>query len=666
MRAAVLAAEKRGVLENPHMPVMMMGSAAQHVPSGRLKRSAPSVTGRDESRMLDAEQARSAPATLQRSLVDMAAEDAVLCLVEMLDLTWATLLLLDDPARPRGGYVRHRATYLPQGASYDRQPHPAPEPPLWPAALASQEPVEGDAGLEPETSPRARLLGVRSYLAVSLLPSDGSAPLGVLFLNRDRADPFDERQKTIARRLAIRVADIIARSRRESLWQMRAEGERQEAEHAHALLVREQAARAVAESAQERLGFLAEVSSALAASLDYHETLQQVARLAVPVLADWCTVNIVEEDGNARRLAVAHVDPTKEALVQQLVDLFPIDPEGTSGPAHVLRTGQARIVPEVTAADVARAISDPEHRQFIDQLGVQSVMYVPLVARGHIIGVMSFIASVSRRHYGAADLALAEALGERCGMAIDNARLYQAAQEAIAARERFIAVASHELRTPVTNISGFAQLLKHNVRQGGLERERAEHYVDRLLAATQKLTTLTMELLDVSRLRSGKTTVQLQSFDLAARLRDITARFAAEDGAKHHLIAQLPATPLPIVADVSQIEQVVTNLLENAIKYSPEGGDIHVSLTEQDDGVLLQVRDEGIGLPEGAAAAVFEPFDRGSNAERLVLPGLGLGLYICRTIAEAHGGRIWAESPGEGQGTTMSLWLPNEPKGEPA
>jgi signal transduction histidine kinase len=647
------------------MPAMM-NKVAQRVPPDRLVRTVSSVTGRDESRMLDAEQAQPAAATRQRSLVDMAAEDAVLCLVEMLDLTWATLLLLDDPAQPRGGYVRHRATRLPEGAAYDRQAHPAPEPPLWPAALASQEPVEGDAGLEPETSPRARLLGVRSYLAVSLHPSDGSAPLGVLFLNRDHAAPFDERQKNIARRLSVRVADIIARSRRESLWQLQAEGERQEAEHAHALLVREQAARAVAESAQERLGFLAEVSSALAASLDYHETLQHVARLAVPVLADWCTVNILEEDGSARRLAVAHVDPAKEALVRQLVDLFPIDIQGTSGPAIVLRSGQARIVPEVTASDVARSITDAEHRQLIDQLGVQSVMYVALIARGHIIGVMSFIASESRRRYGAPDLALAEALAERCGVAIDNARLYQSAQEAIAARERFIAVASHELRTPVTNISGFAQLLRHNVRQGGLDRERAEHFIDRLLAATQKLTTLTMELLDVSRLRSGKTTMQLQTFDLAARLRDITARFAVEDGAKHHLIAQMPATPLPILADLSQIEQVITNLLENAMKYSPEGGDIHVALTEQEDGVLLQVRDEGIGLPEGAAAAVFEPFDRGANAERLVLPGLGLGLYICRTIAEAHGGRIWAESPGEGQGTTMSLWLPTEPKGEPA
>lgn len=605
-------------------------------------------------------------AVTQRSLVDMAAEDAVLCVVEMLDLTWATLLLLDDPTQPAGGYVRHRATRMGEGADYDRQPHPLPNPPLWAEALASREPLERDAAHDPIVNQRARQIGVRAYLAVSLHPSDGSLPLGVIFLNRDYLAPFDERQKRIARRLASRIADIIARSRRESIWLMQAEGERQQAEHAHALLVREQAARAVAESAQERLSFLAEVSAALAKSLDYHDTLQQVARLAVPVLADWCSVNIKEVEGGIRRLAVAHVDPTKEPLVGQLVDLFPLDATGTSGPALALRSGQARVIPVVRPEDLARSVADPEYRRLIGRLGVHSLMYVPLVARGHTIGVMSFVASESRRRYGGADLALAEALAERCAVAIDNAQLYQAAQDAVAARERFIAVASHELRTPVTNISGFAQLLKQAVRQGGLDRERAERYVDRLLAATQKLTKLTMELLDVSRLRNSKATIQLQTFDLAARLQDIVERFEIEDEGKHLLTVEAPPSPLPILADLNQIEQVITNLLENAIKYSPEGGDIHVSLAAQDSGLFLKVRDQGIGLPADAAAAVFEPFDRGSNAERLVLPGLGLGLYICRTIAEAHGGRIWAESPGEGQGTTMSLWLPLETKGEPA
>jgi len=632
----------------------------------RLAPATATVVVRDEGRSVDGLNSQPAATDAQRSLVDMAAENAVLCVVEMLDITWATLLLLDDPAQADGGYVRHRATRLTDGAGYHRQPHPAPDPPLWPEALASYEPIEGDAGHEPIANQRARRIGVRSYLAVSLHPTVGSLPLGVLFLNRDHPAPFTEREKTIARRLATRIADIIARSRRESVSQQQLEEERRQADHAHALLVREQAARAVAESAQERLSFLAEVSAALAQSLDYHDTLQQVAHLAVPVLADWCSVNIVETDGTVRRLAVAHVDPTKEHLVEQLVDQFPLDPNGPSGPSVALRAGQARIVPEVDPAEMERFVINPEHRRLIDSLGVNSLMYVPLAARGHTLGVLTFTSGESRRRYGPADLALAEALAERCAVAIDNARLYQAAQEAVATQERFTAVASHELRTPVTNISGFAQLLKQATRQKALDRERIERYVDRLLAATQKLTKLTVELLDVSRLRHGKTALQVQQFDMATRLRDMTERFAAQDGAKHRITLEAPATPVAIVADLNQIEQVITNLLDNALKYTPEGQDIRIRLAKQDDGVLLQVADQGIGLPPGTAAAVFEPFDRGANAERMALPGLGLGLYICRTIAEAHGGRIWAESPGEGQGTTMSLWLPLEAKGAEA
>jgi signal transduction histidine kinase len=606
---------------------------------------------------------RQADSTSHGSLVDMAAENAVLCVVEMLDITWATLLLLDDPAQPHGGYVRHRATRLAEGADYSRRQHANPNPILWPEALASIEPIEGDTAESQPANTRAYHLGVRSFLAVALRPSDGAAPLGILFLNRNRSLPFSERERTTARRLADRIADIIARSRRESAWQAQTERDRRQAEHAHALLVREQAARAVAESAQERLAFLAEVSTALARSLDYQDTLQNVARLAVPVLADWCSVNIVEDDGEVRRLAIAHADPSREAIAQHLLNLFPLDPHGAGGLALALRTGQARVVPEVHPADVERLVADLEQRRIIQELGVCSTMYVPLAARGRTIGVMAFIAAESRRHYGTADLALAEALGQRCAMAIDNARLYQMAREAIAARERFIAVASHELRTPVTNINGFAQLLKHAARQGGLDAERTERYVDRMLQATQKLTKLTAELLDISRLRSGKVAAQTQPFDLAARVREVAERFALQATPRHHIILAGVEAPLPIVADLSQIEQVVTNLIDNAIKYSPEGGDIVVKLGLRDDGVLFQVKDSGIGLPPGAAAAVFEPFDRASNAERLVLPGLGLGLYICRTIAEGHGGHIWAESAGEGAGTTMSLWLPLEAKG---
>ena len=353
----------------------------------------------------------------------------------MLYVTWATRLLLDDPGRPDGGYVRHRATRNAAGAVYDRQAHAAPTSGLWAEGLASRAPIEGDAAVELDRNRRAHELGVRSYLALSLHPTDGAPSLGILFLNRDHSEPFSAREKETARRLAARVADIIAHARRDAALHAQVEEDREQAERSHALLVREQAARAVAESQQERLGFLAEVSDALAASLDYHDTLRQVAQLAVPILADWCTVTIVEEDGSIRRPATAHVQPAKAELVRRLEELAPLHQDLPAGPAGVLSSGQSRIVPRVTEEDLVAASPSDEYREAIRSIGARSVMYVPLVARDRLLGVMTFVSSESRRQYGPADLALAEALGESCALAIDNARPYPLAQEDIVARE---------------------------------------------------------------------------------------------------------------------------------------------------------------------------------------------------------------------------------------
>lgn len=147
---------------------------------------------------------------------------------------------------------------------------------------------------------------------------------------------------------------------------------------------------------------------------------------------------------------------------------------------------------------------------------------------------------------------------------------------------------------------------------------------------------------------------------MAARVREVLERYRPQFDQQHRLLTEGLDTPLPILADVNRLEQVLINLIENALKYSPDGGDIRLLLRPEETGALLQVRDSGIGMPSGATEAVFAPFGRGANAEQLVLPGLGLGLYICRMIAESHGGRIWADSAGEGQGTTISLWLPED------
>jgi signal transduction histidine kinase len=179
--------------------------------------------------------------------------------------------------------------------------------------------------------------------------------------------------------------------------------------------------------------------------------------------------------------------------------------------------------------------------------------------------------------------------------------------------------------------------------------------------ATGRLGVLADDLLDVSRIRLGQLPLRPRQLDLAALARRVVERYRTQLGDPYPLSLEVGAGPAGVEADPDRAEQILDNLIDNAAKYSPGGGAIAVSVEPVGDGVVVAVRDHGIGLPSGADASIFEPFNRAANAIRDHLPGLGLGLYVCRSIAERHGGRIWAESPGEGRGTTVRLWLPREP-----
>lgn len=411
---------------------------------------------------------------------------------------------------------------------------------------------------------------------------------------------------------------------------------------------------------EERQHFLTEASEILAASLDYQTTLMRIAQLAVPSLADWCVVDTVDDDGAPRRLAVAHVDPAKVAYGWELHRRYPDDLDAPGGLGEVLRTGKSQLYPEIPDAMLVAGTRDAEHLRIAREIGMSSAMVVPLVTHEHVIGALSFVAAESHRHYGPDDLAFAEDLARRCALAMENARLYTEAQTAIRARDQFLSIAAHELRTPVAGIKGYAQMLLRAQDRTLLTPDRLTQGLRTINHASDRLVVLTNDLLDVSRIRLGKLPLRPRSFDLATLTRDLAARVHGELGATHALIVDVPDGPCPIVADPDRIEQVLTNLLENAIKYSVDGGTIGLRLRPTGEGVLLQVWDAGIGLPPGAAESIFEPFGRAPNATRRNLPGLGLGLYISRTIAERHGGRIWAESAGDDQGTTISLWLPND------
>ncbi len=233
-----------------------------------------------------------------------------------------------------------------------------------------------------------------------------------------------------------------------------------------------------------------------------------------------------------------------------------------------------------------------------------------------------------------------------------------AAEGAVRARDTFLAIAAHELRTPLTALKGTTQLLVRQRSRGTLDPDRLGRGLDTLDRAADRLVTLTDDLLDVAQLNAGRLSLNPRQTDLAALVAEAVAqaRDRSDDG--HYLTLAVPPTLPTIWLDATRIEQVLTNLLDNALKYSPAGGTVAVTVAADGAGVAIAVRDRGIGLPTAALELIFAPFGRASNAESSTLPGLGLGLAISRTIVERHGGWIVAASEGEGHGTTITCWLP--------
>jgi signal transduction histidine kinase len=191
-----------------------------------------------------------------------------------------------------------------------------------------------------------------------------------------------------------------------------------------------------------------------------------------------------------------------------------------------------------------------------------------------------------------------------------------------------------------------------------VEAERLARYLPALDGLANRLGSLVDDLLDVSRLRLGQLPFRPAALELGALVRAVAVRDGEQAPPEQPLLLDLPPGACWVNADADRLEQVLTNLLDNARKYSPAGGAIHLELQPDGEGVVLRVRDAGIGLPPGSAETIFTPFGRAANALTRQLPGLGLGLYLCREIITQHGGRIWADSPGEDQGTTVSIWLP--------
>jgi signal transduction histidine kinase len=430
-----------------------------------------------------------------------------------------------------------------------------------------------------------------------------------------------------------------------------------------------------------RFAFLAEASRCLADSLDLETTLATAAGLALPHFGTWCMVDLIEADDTIRRVAVIHPDPEKQRLARDFYTAHPPRRDDPTGAPRVMQTCESEFM--IAGDLVVEGVTREAHHALLQELGAASYLRVPMCARGNTVGAITFVSDDRRRHDDA-NLLLAEDLGRRCAMAVDNARLYAASEEArraatltarraeelldeanlarheaVAAnhaKTTFLGTISHEFRTPLTAVQGFTDLL---LGEPVDELDKAmRHKIQRIRAASDHLLALIDEILTFSQQQAGRSELRLREVDLAALVRNaasIVEPLAAESGLK--LVLKIPEGPIPFVTDAGKLRQIILNLGSNAVKFT-QAGEVRLELEVGDGEVVLRVGDTGMGIPPEEADHVFAPFwqlDQSSGR----LGGTGLGLAVTRQLADLLGGEVTLEGA-DGGGSVFTVRLPLE------
>ncbi len=403
---------------------------------------------------------------------------------------------------------------------------------------------------------------------------------------------------------------------------------------------------------REASEFIAEAGHVLASSLDSAEIVRTIAHLAVPRLGDWCTIDLLSAAGTELVAAESvAVNPEKEETLRQIRARYPVAPFSFDHPvSRVIRTGQATLVSQVRPDSLNRIARDADHLQMLRHLAAVSWMIVPLAARGRIIGAITFAASESGRHYGLDDLRIAEELATSSALAIDNARLFDDARAAARLRDDVLGFVTHDLRNPLAAIVRWATRLDDDDTSPEVRRRATAGIRD----AAEVMNSLITDLLDLTRLESGHLRVEPEPVRpdyLLTAVRDMFESAAQAKGVELRVeLGELPR----IHADPQRIHQVLSNLIGNALRFVPSGGQIVVRAQQHQDDVLFSVMDTGPGIAPEDVPRVFDRFWQAAHARKT---GAGLGLTIARGIVEAHRGRIWIESQLR-RGSTFYFTLP--------
>ena len=410
-----------------------------------------------------------------------------------------------------------------------------------------------------------------------------------------------------------------------------------------------------AEGQRRRATFLAQASAALGASLDFTITLQRVAELAVPEIADWCAAFVVNAEGSVERTAVAHRDPTKVSLATEFHTKYPPTLSSGSAIAAVIETGEAQFFPQITPEMLRERVRDPERLRMTGELNMRSVLVVPMLARDRVLGALVFVMAESGRVLSSADLELAESLAARAAAAIDNSRLFSQVQqqledrarteaalvktERLATAGRLAATIAHEINNPLEAVTNLIYLAR------SAPSDQAHRYLQMVEEELSRIAHITKMTLGFYRDNSAPTPV-----DIAELANEVLSLYEAKLRAKKIQVRSEPAPVQQVLGSKGELRQVIANLVANAIDVLPTGGALSLAISESGNDVRLTVRDNGPGIAAENLTRIFEPFFT-TKAEH----GTGLGLWVSRQIVEKHGGNIAVESTPAGTCFTLSF-----------